>query len=375
MPNSIDFKLLSDAELTKEFGKVKLFKADQPKTAVTTAALKSKLKDFQGKQAAPTDTVKLENITAVSLNAAAVAKIRAINESTTPTAEALAGQKMDPSKVIGTLFSSVSTLEFTKMESEFKTRMAAATTAAAKAKVQGEWDNVVKAGSQVFASAGLKNVKESDLRKFSQELVASKPNFNAIVKIANSGVAVAGVPAATLTGQTVLKGGFVPQTGVLIDNSVVATSIANLCSVPFKEGTFTKHFSKSFSLTVRIPYWCPSWTNPFRVCHKNVVLAGASFSVDVSVGYRVTCCGATAWGRASAQACATLVGITFCAGCTATITGVAGVGRTTSGSNCTYGIGINAQLKCTFGGITVLNLQAPFGFNVTGPCPPAGFCS
>jgi len=375
MANSIQFKLLNEDELVKSLGKVKTFKANQPKAAVTPAILNSKLKTWQNSQAPVSEPIKLAKIAAVKLQAADVAKIAAIHNSTTPTAEAIVGQKMDPNKVIGTLFSSVSTLEFTKMESEFKTRMAAAGTAAAKSKVKAEWDNVVKAGQQVFAAAGLKNLKEADLTKFSQELVKSKPAFNAIVKIANSGVAVPGVAGQALSAATVLKGGFVPVTGVLIDGVAVSTAIAGLCSVPFKEGSFTKHFSKSFSLTVRIPYWCPSWTNPFRICHKNVTLAGASFSVDVNVGYRVNCCGATAWGRASAEACVTIVGLRFCAGCTASITGVAGIGRTTSGSNCIYGIGINAQLKCTFAGITVLNLQAPFGFNVTGPCPPAGLCN
>lgn len=371
MPNPITFKALNDAELDRTLGKAKTFKDTHPKTAIAATALKSKLKTWQNAQAAPSEPVKLEKITAPRLKATEVTKLRAINESATPTAEAIVGQKMEPSKVIGTLFSSLSTLEFTKMESEFKTRLAAATTPAAKAKVQEQWNNIVKAGQQAFASAGLKNLKEADLRSFSTELAQNKANFNTIVKMSNSGVAVS---SEALTTQSALKGGWVPQTGLLLDNVITTTVIPGLCSVPLKEGRFTKHFSKSFSLTVRIPYWCPSWTNPFKVCHKNITVAGASFSVDVSVGYRVTCCGATAWGRASAEACVTIVGLRFCAGCTATITGVAGFGRTGSGNNCTYGLGINAQLKCTFGGATVLNLQAPFGWNITAPCPPAGFC-
>lgn len=373
MANSIQFKVLNDVELSKTLGTSKTFKGDYPKGTVTPAALKAKFKTWQDKQAPVTEPIKLDKITAVSLKAADVASIRAINESPTPTAEAAVGQKMDSSKLIGTLFSSLSTLEYTKMESEFKTRLAGAPNTAAKEKVKAEWGNVVKAASQLFASAGLKNVKEADLSKFSKELNQNKNNFNAVVRIANSGVAAGA--GQVLAAQTVLKGGFVPVTGTLIDTNVITTAIAGLCSVPFKEGTFTRHFSKSFSLTVRIPYWCPSWSNPFRVCHKNVTVAGASFSVDVNVGYRVSCCGAVAWGQAGAQACVTVVGIRFCAGCTASITGVAGVGRTTAGGgNCTYGIGINARLKCTFAGVTVLNLQAPFGFNVTGPCPPAGLC-
>ena len=374
MPSNLNFRALTDVELEKSLGKLKTFNADLPKKVIAPADLRSKFKDFQSSVKTVDEAVKFNKIDAVKLRSADVTKLRAINESTSPTAEAIVGQKASPDEVIGTLFSSLSTLEFSKMESEFKTRSAAATTPAAKAKVNEEWSNVLKGGEQAFAAAGLGGLKEADLRKFSQELVLNKANFNTVVKISNSGV-VSGIVAPVLKAGTVLKAGFLVETGVLKDAGIVTTAISNLCSVPFAQGSFTRHFAKSFALTVSIPYWCPSWTNPFRVCHKNVTLAGVSFSVDVNVGYRVTCCGAVAWGQAGAQACGTLVGITFCAGCTATITGVAGIGRSGTGSNCTYGIGINAQLKCTFGGITILNLQAPFGFNVSGPCPPAGLCN
>ncbi len=374
MPNNLNFRALTDSELEKSLGKLKTFKTDLPKQAFTASDLKSKLKGFQESVKSADEPVKFSKINAVKLRAADVGKLRAINESNSPTAEAIVGQKTNPDEVIGTLFSSLSSLEFSKMESEYKTRSAAAKTPAAKAQVESDWADIVKGGQQAFAAAGLGGLKEPDLRKFSQELVSNKANFNAVVKISNSGLA-SGIEAPVLRTGSVLKAGFLAETGVLKDGGVVATTINNLCSVPFAQGSFTRHFSKSFALTVSIPYWCPSWSHPFRVCHKNVTLAGVSFSVDVNVGYKVTCCGATAWGQAGAQACGTLVGITFCAGCTATISGVAGIGRTGTGSSCTYGIGINAQLKCTFGGITILNLQAPFGFNVSGPCPPAGMCS
>jgi hypothetical protein len=217
-------------------------------------------------------------------------------------------------------------------------------------------------------------LKEADLRGFSQELRKNKANFNSIVNIANSGVIVGAPSGQPLTVNTVATGGWVPQTGVFIDPGQVVTTIFGLCDKPFAEGVFTKHFSRSFSLTISLTVWCPTWTNPFRTCKKNFTIAGVSFSVDVQVGYRVTCCGATVWGQAQAQACGTIIGITVCAGCTATITGVAGIGRSGTGSNCTYGIGVNAQLKCTFAGITVFYVQVPFGFNVNGPCPPAGLC-
>lgn len=375
MANPIEFKRLNDAELNKALGKAKIFSSNYPKKNFAASELKSKFKTWQ-KSMAPSSqpAVILSNISAVSLKAKDVQSLRTINESATPTAEAIVGQKMNPDMLIGTLFSSLTTLQFTKMESEYASRLKAATTPAAKATVQAQWDNIVKGAQQAFAAAGLKGLNEDDMRQFSKELSGNKANFNAIVNIANTGVAVSGRGEQKLTSQTVLKAGFVPQTGVLIDNTIVAASILNLCSKPLVSGSFTKHFHYGFSLVVSIPYWCPTWTNPFRICHKNVTLAGLSFDLNLQVGYSVSCCGAIAYGQASAQVCGTIIGFTLCAGCTAQITGVAGFGRTNTGSGCIYGLGINAELKCTFGGYTIFDVQAPFGFNISGPCPPINLC-
>ena len=85
----------------------------------------------------------------------------------TPTAEAVVNQKMDPDKLINTLFTSLLALLSTqKMESEFKKRLSAASNPSAKVKVLAEWNNVLKGAQQVLAAAGLKNVNEPELRKF-----------------------------------------------------------------------------------------------------------------------------------------------------------------------------------------------------------------
>lgn len=374
MPRSIEFKPLSGTQLVREVGKTKTFSSKYPKKSVTQQQLRAGVKSWQSSQSVPAVPVKESKIAAVRLRASDVGKLRAIHESPTPTAEALVGQKMGPDQILGTLYSSLTALEFGKMESELKRRMAAATAPGARMRVQAEWAQVVQAAQQAYASAGQKGLKETDLRRFSKELMQSKANLNSIVTIANTGVVVGGTSGQLLTGRTLATGGWVTQTGVFIDPGQIVTTVQDLCDKPFAEGVFTKSFSRSFSLTVRLTVWCPTWSNPFRTCKKNFTIAGLSFSVNVQVGYRVTCCGATAWGQASAQACGTIIGITVCAGCTASITGVAGIGRTGSGSNCSYGLGINAQLRCTFAGVTVLQVQVPFGFTVNGPCPPAGLC-
>src|SRR5204862_4737948 len=143
---------------------------------------------------------------------------------------------------------------------------------------------------------------------------------------------------------------------------LVITPIRDLCSAPLAQGSYTKHISYSVSLSVRIPYPCCSWSSGCHWCHYTVTLAGVSFSLNLDVGYKVTCCGATAWGQAYAQACATIVGQSVCAGCSATVTGVAGVSRTPVTTGCEYGLGVEAELTCTLAGHTILDVTYSFGW-------------
>ncbi|MDQ5840792.1 MAG: hypothetical protein M3537_06555, partial [Chloroflexota bacterium] len=94
------------------------------------------------------------------------------------------------------------------------------------------------------------------------------------------------------------------------------------------------------------------------------------FSVGLQVGYRITCCGAIAWGQAYVQACASILGRSVCAGCTAKVVGLAGISRSGSGSSCSYGLAVTAELKCTVAGLTVFYASVPYGWTITGPCPP-----
>lgn len=374
MANVIEFKPLQNAELTKALGKAKAFSSNYSKNTLTDSELKSKFETWQNGVKPSQPDIKLSNITAVPLKAKQVQSLRAITESPTPTAEAIVRQKMNADQLIGTLFTSLTTLEFTKIESEHQSRLKAATTPAAKATVEAQWQNIVNQVLQAFKAAGLTGLKEADLHQFSKELLSNKANFNAIVNIANTGVNVPGDIPQKLSSNTVFKAGFVPQTGVLIDNTIASTSILNLCSRPIVSGSYTKHFHRGFSLVVSIPYPCGISWDGIEWCHKHVTLAGLSFDLNLQVGYSVSCCGAVAYGQASARVCGTIIGITECAGCTAQITGVTGFGCATAGSSCTYGLGINAELKCTFAGYTLFDVQAPFGFNITAPCPPVNLC-
>lgn len=300
-------------------------------------------------------------IKAVAITAADVGKLAAVSKSTAATAEILA-QGLGPDQTLGLLYSSIVAYEYTKLQAERKKRAAVVRT---RTKTDAEWKKVVEGVTAGYAAAGLKGLKEADLDKMAAELGRNKANFNAVATIANSATdAIEAVEPKVL-------GSFLTHVAVLPDVAAqVLVAPSTLCTTPI-QGSFTKHFGRSFALKVKLYVPCPSWTNPFRWCWKTFTIASVSFSLDLSVGYRITCCGATAWGQAAAQACGSVVGIKVCANCTAKIVGVAGVGRTGSGSSCSYGLGLTAELKCTLGGVTVLYLSVPFGWTITGPCPPA----
>lgn len=302
-------------------------------------------------------------IKAVRVTAGELSKLRAVNQSSAATAE-LVAQKLDPDQALGSAYSALVALEYTKLKAERKARLAKARD---PKRVDAQWRKVVDGALQAFAAGGLRGLTEADLDRFSSELTRNKANFNAVLAISNSARDVVPVPAG---GSTAAVGNFVTVYDSFADLvPVVIPTPADLCSKAI-EGTYTKHFSRSFSLSVTLRYWCPTFTNPFRTCTKTLTLAGVSFSLGLVVGYRITCCGATAFGQAFAQACGTILGFTVCAGCSAKVVGLAGISRSGSGSSCTYGLGVTAELKCTVGSVTVFSASVPYGWTITGPCPP-----
>lgn len=118
-------------------------------------------------------------------------------------------------------------------------------------------------------------------------------------------------------------------------------------------------------------WWKGHWE--VSCCGQVDTIAGVSFALDLGVGCSITCCGATAWGTASATTCGSIVGITKCAGCTATVAAVSGLTKVANGSQCDYGLGVVATVTCKVGNYTVLAATWPFGWAIPGPCAPAGW--
>jgi hypothetical protein len=303
-------------------------------------------------------------IKAVMLTAEHATQLRAIAESTAPTAEII-NQKVLPDELLGVTYSSVVVLEYVKLAAEFKDR---ASKAKDKATVNAQWQGIVKGAADALAAAGLKNVKQADLDGMAAELTRNKKNFNAVTTIANTAKRTPDAAAKKLG-----TGNFVTQTAVVRGPPVNINVPKTLCQQPLAQGQYTYHLGHTFSLSVTINVWCPSWAHPLRTCPHTYTLASLMYAVDLMVSYKITCCAASALGQAGAQVCGSIVGFTLCASCTARVAAVAGLTRKQSGSNCKYGLGVVAELKCKVGSITVLDVRVPYGWTITGPCPPPGF--
>ena len=360
-------------------------KFSYPKGAAASGVLTKKFKDFRDAQKAPalSSLAKAEihnpsPVKGVHLFAKDVAMLHSIASSSSPMAEAVSNQKASPDQIIGTLSSAFLTLEFVKMQAAFKSATEKAKTDANKQSLKSGWEEGIKGFKLAYGAIGLKGIEEKHMVAFSKELLKDKNGFNSIVTIQNSRQVVKGEAKKTLDAKSVALGKFETQL-LRVDDAVIGnlTLPRNLCATPFAQGSFTKHFGHTFSLQVSISLPCitgwGTWCHCIPIfgwCSHTYTIASLSYNVDLNVGYKVTCCGGEAWGFASANVCASLLGHQFCAGCTAGIIGAVGIARTPSGSNCIYGLGLVAQLKCNFGPITVLNVSYPFGYTLTGPCPP-----
>jgi hypothetical protein len=334
------------------------------------------IRKWQKQQPAPRGIkIKSRPVKAVKLNRAALDQLRAIVESVergAPATRARGSKDANTQQVMGTLYSAFTTYEYMLMRGEYARRRALAVSPFAQLALQTQWRRIVGAAQTAFKVGGL-TVTESTLNGYVQQLTSNGAYLATVIKLRQTAVVAA--PTGHLTAGSSLLAAFVPTVATVADPVPAATSIATICATPLTQGSFTKHAGGSVALRVRVTYWCPTWSDWTRTCTKTVTLASASYAMDINVGYKVTCCGATAWGQASAQACASVLWRTWCAGCTGSIVGVAGVSRTPVGANCSYGLGITLRLQCVLGGLTLLDLSYNFGWVITGPCPPAGACA
>jgi hypothetical protein len=348
-----------------------------PKKTNAAADVAKRFKSFQETTPEPPKRLHDDNITAFPILAHRVAAIHEMHLSTTALSDAVAVHNMDTRELLGTLSSAMITVDFIKYQASYKQALPKAKTKEDTERLNVQWRQGVAVFTQAFAAMGLPGIEEDHLNAFAKELQADKKVFSSIVTIANTAV---GGKAVAMNALSQATGGFVPYTAKLglaqLGNIVLPW---NLCKSPFAQGVITKHLYHTFSLQVHIDYPCLQWcTGWFGVkypcgwgwCNSTYTIANLSYNVDLQIGYKVTCCGGTAWGSAAANVCASVLGYSFCAGCSATLVGAVGLTQTPSGTNCSYGLGLTAELKCTFSGITIFDVMVPIGYTFQGPCPP-----
>lgn len=349
--------------------KPKELRAKFPKAKIAKGLSNKRMIAFKRAQRMPKVVSTKINIKASPINAAKIKTFFAVRDAPSVTAAIDKSYKKNLGAYVGTSHSVMTTLAYIEMQAEFKKRLRAARGPRGKLKVTQEWSKVVKAASAVNKIAGGGALSEAKLNGMAKALRSNKAHFKEALEMKNSSIASA---AQTLTPRTKINAAILADT--LLDaarNNGVIDAGSDICDTPI-EGSYTQQYSNSFSIKVNYRVWCPTWRKPLRTCKRTITLAGVSFNMGIQVGYRVTCCGAVVWGQGYVNACGTIIGIKACAGCEASVVGVAGIGRTPiSGGQCDYGVGAVATVTCKVGGVKVLNVKYTFGFTVKAPCPPA----
>ena len=126
--------------------------------------------------------------------------------------------------------------------------------------------------------------------------------------------------------------------------------------------------------------WCSSWGISYpcgvKWCSQTVTWASGSVALSLNVGYKIGCCGGTAWGSGTVEACGTVLNQTLCAGCQVNVSGVIGAGSATgTAGQCVYGLGLSAGVSCYLAGYTVFAANYSFGWVIQAQCPPLGLCA
>jgi hypothetical protein len=290
-------------------------------------------------------------IKAAPLTAQALTQLQAIVDSDNGP-KTMVELKLTEESFIGILYSALTTHAFVKMQGEYSKKSIGTSIK------KEQWTGVVAGIQKTFDIAGLK-VTESELNGYAKVLTAKPAAFNAVTRIANSSVIQQAAAAKTATAS------FVPYTQVLPILTPVVTKLP-VCNTTI-QGSYTKHFSHTYSWVVNLPYYCGDWLHPFKICWHWVTVASITVNLDLNVGYKiVNCCSAVVWGSAQGQLCAG----PYCLTCTAAIVAAASISHTTSGGSCNYALGVQATLVCKVGGSTICSLSFPFGWTVSGPCPP-----
>jgi hypothetical protein len=301
---------------------------------------------------APTPTeprkipIKASRFTAKDLD-----KLTTIHTSKYSIAEMIY-QKLPPSDLVSLLFSSLMIYKYYKMREAHKQKK--------------EWGQIVAAAVRYLSQSGLPNLKEADLDGLCNELCKNPANLKTVSEMSEtavmlqSGIVMSGQPQAIIDETTTMA---TLMWGVSTDQAA-----PDLCAQPIDSTTSVHIGPYGFSFDIEIPYWCPTWDDWFRICWARITVAGFSFEADLEVGYHIDCHEMTAWGWYFAQACVTVLNISFCSDCSAFVSGIGTAESSSIIGMCTYGYGLTTSVQCFYDGFCVFSLTIPLGVYVEAPC-------
>lgn len=365
-------------------------KFSQVRKRATKTQLQSKLRAWAESQKPPEVKDKSVRVRSRLVNAKDMNAFRSIRTNKAPLAEALQNQKMDIPTLVGLQWSFIATHEYALVRTAYKNSLRKARTArvsltkrtALIKEIDKGWKKVVAEYGRAFAVTGVRNVTEQKLDGAVNAMTSSRKAHSEFLSMYDS---VQGRPLS-LAGRPSWITGIVHATRDVIqykDWNVIHVD-PDWCGFDPITGVHTEHFSKGFELTTTVDYpcgvkWCSKYGIPYACginwCSKTITLISGSVSFSVDIGYELDCCGASSWGSAEVEACGTILGATLCAGCSAAVGTVTGVGEiTVEGSECSYGLGIVLSVHCYLADYTVLSASYPIGWVITGPCPPEGIC-
>jgi hypothetical protein len=350
----------------RKYAKPRRFSAKFPTRRLATHAdVRKKIEDWHQAKTLPDFKPHDVKFSARKFSVQDLKKIRRVHEAEMGN-YAMIEQEIRKEDLFATLYTALTIREFNRIRDEYSKRSKRARTRAERKQINDQWEKHTKAAIAILDKAGLKRLKLTTMKSLVSVLKKDRASFKTIDSIAKTAATVQTFDkiedaVAVNVGQilTVVQ-------GIVLPSDVIQT-FADLCENPV-EGQIKKCFSRSFSLSVRLKVWCPTWTNPFRTCWKTFTIAGVSFTLCIDIGYRVDCRGFTAWGCGYAQACATLLGITFCASCSACVTASAAAGVASSAGDCLYGAGASAEIRCYLWGIPVFYCGVGLGLQIHAPC-------
>lgn len=363
----VELKQVVTSKVSSKVPIPKKIKTDFAKKALSAAKFEKSLvnwkKDVKVPKAKP-QKIAMKPVSFTTKNLDKFVKVRT-NKSATAALDKY--YKQDLSDFVSIAHTSQMVFSYSTMKDEYIKRLKKAKTRADKIKIEKQWSKIVDAAIMAAKVSYGEDISKAKLDNMATKL---KKNKKVLSEITNISKSISTTSSGTLTQTTTIAAELIPASvASWAPGNIFIPVEKNLCDSPIS-GSVTKHYSNSFDLTFHYTYWCPTWTKPWRTCSGSVVLAGVSFSMGIEVYYEISCCGAIAGGSAYVNACGTLIGITQCAGCSANVVAVSGVGHTPVNNACQYGLGARADIKCKVGSYTVFYAAYSFGIVVDGPCPP-----